>query len=162
MLWCKGKLQLPLTTVFCRHQPIGGSYLNSESYNLQGSTNSLQFSAGTNLQKAPTSVSYKWQLSSYNLIGKLQIPQFIKLNVCWFTSDISSVLLLLLIFLIFSTLFFYILHSLYFLSLPLHEIIKIDIIYRNSHMIVCISQGIWSEQSWLFGFCLLIPFSTQF
>ena len=94
LLWCKGKLQLPLTTVFCRHQPTGGSYLNFASYNLQGSTNSLQFSLGTNLQEAPTSVSYNWQLSSCNLIGKLQLPQFIKLNVCWFTPNISYVLYL--------------------------------------------------------------------
>ena len=91
LLWCKGKLQIPLTTVFYRHQTTGGSNLNSASYNLQGNSNSLQFSAGTNLQEAPTSVSYNWQLSSLNLIGKLQLPQFIKRNVCWFTSDISSI-----------------------------------------------------------------------
>ena len=60
LLWCKGKLQLPLTTVFCRHQPTGGSILNYASYNLQGSSNSHQFSVGTNLQEAPTSVSYDW------------------------------------------------------------------------------------------------------
>ena len=126
LLWCKGKLQLPLTTVFlqaptyrrllpqfcklqlarklqlpsifCRHQPTGGSNLSQlqltfyQATTWCGSTNSHLFSAGTNLQEAPTSVSYIWHLSSYNLIGKLQLPHFLKLNVCWFTSDISSVL----------------------------------------------------------------------
>ena len=32
------------------------------------------FSVGYNLQEAPTSVSYNWHLSSYKLIGKLQLP----------------------------------------------------------------------------------------
>ena len=44
--------------ILCRLQPIGGSYLNSTSYNLQGSSNSHLFSAGYNLQEAPTLVSY--------------------------------------------------------------------------------------------------------
>ena len=59
--------------IFCRLQPIGGSYLNSSSYNLQGSSNSHQFSRGTNLWEAPTSVSYNWHLSSYNLMWKHQL-----------------------------------------------------------------------------------------
>ena len=46
--------------IFCRLQPIGGSYLNSASYNLQGSSKSHLFSVGYNLQEAPTSVSYNW------------------------------------------------------------------------------------------------------
>ena len=46
--------------IFCRLQPTGGYYLNSASYNLQGSSNSHLFSVGYNLQEAPTSASYKW------------------------------------------------------------------------------------------------------
>ena len=69
----------------CRIQPIGGYYLNSTSYNLQGSSNSHLFSAGYNLQEAPTSTSYNWHLSSYNLIWKHQIPHSFIKNTCWFT-----------------------------------------------------------------------------
>ena len=36
------------------------------------------FSVGTDLQEAPTSVSYNWHLSSCNLIGKLQLPYSFK------------------------------------------------------------------------------------
>ena len=112
LLWCKGKLQIPLTTdflqaptyrrllpqfcklqlarklqlpsIFCRHQPTGGSNLSQlqltfyQATTWCGSTNSHLFSAGTNLQEAPTSVSYNWHLSSYNLIGKLQLPYSFK------------------------------------------------------------------------------------
>jgi len=44
--------------IFCRLQPTGGYYLNYTSYNLQGSSNSHLFSAGYNLQEAPTSANY--------------------------------------------------------------------------------------------------------
>ena len=46
--------------IFCRLQPTGGYYLNSVSYNLQGSSKSHLFSAGYNLKEAPTSTSYNW------------------------------------------------------------------------------------------------------
>ena len=46
--------------ILCRLQPTGGYYLNSESYNLQGSSNSHLFSAGCNLQEASTSTRYNW------------------------------------------------------------------------------------------------------
>ena len=46
--------------IFCRLQPIGGYYLNSASYNLQGSSNSHLFSAGYKLHEAPTSAIYNW------------------------------------------------------------------------------------------------------
>ena len=46
--------------IFCRLQPTGGYYLNSASYNLQGSSNSHLFSTGYNLQEAPTSANYNW------------------------------------------------------------------------------------------------------
>ena len=95
LLWCKGKLQLPLTTVFCRHQPTGGSILNSASYNLQGSSNSHQFSAGTNLQEAPTSVSYDWHFIKLQLdveaptpIYFLQAPTYRRLLPQSATTDI--------------------------------------------------------------------------
>ena len=72
-----------------------GSYLNSASYNLQGSSNSHQFFAGTNLQEAPTSASYSWHLSSYNLIWKHQLPHsFIRKHLLIYL-DISSVMFLL-------------------------------------------------------------------
>ena len=76
------KLQLP--SIFCSHQPTGGSNLSQlkvtfyQATTWCGSTNSHLFSAGTNLQEAPTSVSYNWHLSSYNLIGKLQLLHSIK------------------------------------------------------------------------------------
>ena len=76
------KLQLP--SIFCRHQPTGGSNLSQlqltfyQATTWCGSTNSHLFSAGTNLQEAPTSVSYNWHLSRYNLIGKLQLPYSFK------------------------------------------------------------------------------------
>ena len=53
--------------ILCRLQPTGGYYLNSASYNLQGSSNSNLFSAGYNIQEAPTS-------TNYNLIWKHQLP----------------------------------------------------------------------------------------
>ena len=81
LLWSKGKLQLPLTTIFYRHQPTGGSILNSPSYNLQGSSNSHQFSAGTNLQEAPTSIlqatTCKEAPTPFNF---LQAPTYIRLQ----------------------------------------------------------------------------------
>ena len=46
--------------IFCRLQPTKGYYLNSASYNLQGSSNSHLFSVGYNLQEAPTSANYNW------------------------------------------------------------------------------------------------------
>ena len=123
LLWCKGKLQLPLTTVFlqaptyrrllpqfcklqlarkhqlpsifCRHQPTGGSNLSQ----LQLTVIKLQLD-----REAPTSSIY--QTECLLIYSRYQL---------YF---VSSLLLL-----IFSALFFYILHSLYFLSLSI-ELIK--------------------------------------
>ena len=44
--------------IICRLHPTGGYYLNSGSYNLQGSSNSHLFSIGYNPQEAPTSTNY--------------------------------------------------------------------------------------------------------
>ena len=107
------------TLFFCRHKPTGGSNLNSASYNLQGSSNSHLFSAGINLQEAPTSVSYNWHLSSYNLIGKLQLPHSIKRKyfLIYLRYHLCSVASLSApLFLIFSASIFHTLHSLSSLS----------------------------------------------
>ena len=58
--------------ISCRLQPTGGYYLNSASYNLQGSSNSHLFSAGYNPQEAPTSASYNW--SSIKLQISMEAP----------------------------------------------------------------------------------------
>ena len=60
--------------IFCRLQPTGGYYLNSASYNLQGSSNSHLFSAGYNLQEAPTLASYNW--TSIQLQLGMEAPNF--------------------------------------------------------------------------------------
>ena len=115
------------------------------------------FSAGTNLQEAPTLVSYNWQLSSFNLIGKLQLPEFITRNFVdllqisalfssiSFCSSLPYLLCLNLLWFSFSILT---------LSLSLFTY-AYQIIYRVPHMTVCIPQGILSDQPWLFDFCLL-------
>ena len=122
-LWCKGKLQLPLTTVFlqaptyrrlqpqfyklqlarkhqlpsifCRHQPAGGFNLSQ----LQLTTIKLQLD-----REAPTSSIYQTEC----------LLIYSRYQLC----SVSALLLL-----IFSALFFYILHSLYLLSLT--ELIKL-------------------------------------
>ena len=81
--------------IFCRHQPTGGYYLNSASYNLQGSSNSplffcwLQPTGGSYLSQlqlisiklqldmeAPTPI-YFLQATTY----KRLLPQFCKLQL---------------------------------------------------------------------------------
>ena len=46
--------------IFYKFQPTVGYYLNSASYNLEGSSTSHLFSAGYNLHEAPTLASYNW------------------------------------------------------------------------------------------------------
>ena len=48
------------------------------------------------------------------------------------------------------------------LALSFFHLCISNYIYRVPHMTVCIPQGIWSEQPWLFDFCLLIPLSNSF
>ena len=92
LLWCKGKLQLPLTTVFCRHQPTGGSNLSQ----LQLTTVKLQLD-----REAPTSSIYQTEC----------LLIYLRYQLC----SIAS--LSALLFLIFSASLFCILPSLYLLSL---------------------------------------------
>ena len=71
--------------IFCRLQPTGGYYLNSASYNLQGSSNSHLFLAGYNLQEAPTSASYNWTSIKLQLDMEAPTSSHYNENTCWFT-----------------------------------------------------------------------------
>ena len=62
--------------IFCRLLPTGGYNLNYASYNLQGSSNSHLFSAGYNLQEAPTSASYNWSSIKLQLEIEAQTPMY--------------------------------------------------------------------------------------
>ena len=129
LLWCKGKLQLPLTTVFlqaptyrriqpqfcklqlerkhqlpsifCRHQPTGGSNLSQ----LQLMAIKLQLD-----REAPTSSIYQTECLLIYLKYQLY----------------SVASLFSLFWLIFSALLFYNLHSLYFFSLT--SLVHINVI----------------------------------
>ena len=146
LLWCKGKLQLPLTTVFLqappyrrllpqfwklqlarkhqhpsifyKHQPTGGSNLSQ----LQLTAIKLQLD-----REAPTSSIYQ--------IGCFFI--YLRYQICYVAS-LSALLLL-----IFSSSHFYILPSLDLLSLT-HFSYPNDIIYKNFLVTVSIPQRIWN------------------
>ena len=92
LLWCKGKLQLPLTTIFCRHQPIGGSNLSQ----LQLTAIKLQLD-----REAPTSSIYQTEC----------LLIYLRYQIC------SVASLSAFLFLIFSASLFYTLPSLYLLFL---------------------------------------------
>ena len=148
LLWCKGKHQLPLTTVFlqvpiyrrllpqfcklqltrklqlpsifCRHQPTGGSNLSQ----LQLTSIKIQLD-----REAPTSsiqqhecllIYLRYQLWSVASLTFLDLLCFILLYSAFSISALSLSL---------SSLSF--------------EFIKL-ILYRNSHKTVCIPQGIWN------------------
>ena len=71
--------------IFCRLQPTGCYYLNSASYNLQGSSNSYLFSASYNLQEAPTWASYKWTSIKLQLDMEAPTSSLYNKIICWFT-----------------------------------------------------------------------------
>ena len=128
------KHQLP--SIFCRHQPTGGSNLGQ----LQLTAIKQQLD-----REAPTSSIYQTE----SLLIYLRYQPY----------SVASPSVL--IFLIFSA--FYILHSLYICSLACSKKKTLsaypdDIIYRFPHMTVCILLGIQNGKSCLFAFCLLTPF----
>ena len=63
-------------------QPIGGYYLNSASYNLQGSSNSHLFSIGYNPQEAPTLASYNWTSIELQLDMEAPTSSHYNENIC--------------------------------------------------------------------------------
>ena len=71
--------------IFCRLQRTRGYYLNSASYNLQGSSNSHLFSTGYNLQEAPTSASYNWTSIKLQIYMEAPTPSHYNKIICWFT-----------------------------------------------------------------------------
>ena len=160
------KHQLP--SIFCKHQPTGGSYLSQ----LQLTSIKLQPD-----REAPTSLLLQ------------------KKNTCWFTLDITSVMYLLLCYsstlisdlhhlcsapsssLLNSSLFTFFLQLAYSLQLSLillHTLFFSHSFFVNlspwvlsyyiqtSFMVVCILLGIRNGQSCLFAFCLLNPFICLF
>ena len=128
------KHQLP--SVFCRHQPTGGSNLSQ----LQLTAIKLQLD-----REAPTSSIYQTEC----------LLIYLRYQLC----SIAS--LFALLFLIFSASHFYILPSLDLLSLTLFAY-QDDIIYKDFLVTVSIPQWIWNGQPCLFAFCLFISFTRSF
>ena len=123
------KHQIP--SVFCRHQPIGGSNLSQ----LQLTTIRLQLD-----REAPS--------SSFSKTECLLI---------YLRYQLSSVASLNLLFLLYSAFSLCMLSPLLSKKKTLSAY-QDDIIYRFPHMTVCILLGIRNGKSCLFAFCLLTPF----